>query len=173
MCETWLKSNSPKPNIAGYIFERRDRKWKQGGGVGILISSKNNYKRRPDLETIGDSTLESCFIELESSKNNIVIGSLYRPPNTSTTNFVESFHTIITTIQRENKNIIIGLDHNLDLLKHQTHKQTRLFLENIYNNGLVPMITKPTRISNNSATLIDNISNQSKTSRRLKTRNHL
>ena len=43
------------------------------------------------------------------------------------------------------------------LFNEQTHKQTRLFLENIYDNGLVPIITKPTRISNNSTTLIDNI----------------
>ena len=157
LCETWLKSNSPRPNIPGYTLERNDRKRKQGGGVGILISVKNNYKRRPDLETFGDSIMESCFIELESNKNNLIIGSLYRPPNTPAPEFVERFNSLLATVERENKSMILGLDHNMDMLKQRSHKQTRLFLESIYTHGLVPLITKPTRISQNTATLIDNI----------------
>ena len=157
LCETWLKSNSPKPHIAGYTTEHEDRKRKQGGGVGILISTRCRYKRRPDIEKIGRETIESCFIEMETTQGNTLIGSLYRPPNTSTVEFLGSFNKLATALQTEKKSIIMGLDHNMDLLKHQTHNQTKLFLESIYNQGLVPLITKPTRITSNSATLIDNI----------------
>ena len=45
----------------------------------------------------------------------------------------------------------------MDLLKQQNHRPTRQFLETIYNHGLIPIITKPTRISHRSSTLIDNI----------------
>ena len=51
----------------------------------------------------------------------------------------------------------IGLDHNLDLLKQAVHPKTQEFLECILDHNLLPAITKPTRISKTSATLIDNI----------------
>ena len=49
------------------------------------------------------------------------------------------------------------MDQNLDLLKSENHNSTREFLDTILNNGLWPTITRPTRITQTSATLIDNI----------------
>ena len=49
------------------------------------------------------------------------------------------------------------MDHNLDPLKESHHKPTHEFIEKIYENGMVPTITKPTRITKSTATLIDNI----------------
>ena len=59
--------------------------------------------------------------------------------------------------KRHGQRLLLGLDQNLDLLKESHHTPTHNFLENIYDNGLVPLITKPTRISATTATLIDNI----------------
>ena len=159
LCETWLKSNSPRPLIPGYTLERHDRKRKQGGGTGILISSRCKYRRRHDLEVMDCTALESCFIELDTRKKSIIFGSIYRPPNSSPNEFLELFHALSKKLQTENSqsDFVLGLDHNLDLLKHGNHKPTRLFVEQLYDVGLVPLITKPTRISHSSATLIDNI----------------
>ena len=49
------------------------------------------------------------------------------------------------------------MDHNLDLLKSSIHRQTNDFAEMLLDNGMIPTITKPTRISKTAATLIDNI----------------
>ena len=49
------------------------------------------------------------------------------------------------------------MDHNLDLLKQASHKMTQTFIEHTLDHSLLPVITKPTRISQMSATLIDNI----------------
>ena len=49
------------------------------------------------------------------------------------------------------------MDHNLDLLKSDLHKSTHAFLEFMLQNELYPSITRPSRITNTSATLIDNI----------------
>ena len=57
----------------------------------------------------------------------------------------------------KNPEIIIGMDHNLDLLKSDLHKGTHVFLELMLQNQLYPSITRPSRITNTSATLIDNI----------------
>ena len=49
------------------------------------------------------------------------------------------------------------MDHNLDFLKHSIHKRTQDFIELNIDNNLLPSITRPTRITKSSATLIDNI----------------
>ena len=49
------------------------------------------------------------------------------------------------------------MDHNLDLIKSDKHQPTKEFIEINLENELIPTITKPTRITRNTATLIDNI----------------
>ena len=48
-------------------------------------------------------------------------------------------------------------DFNIDLLKFSIHGDTANYLDSILNYSLLPLITLPTRIIHNSATLIDNI----------------
>ena len=68
-----------------------------------------------------------------------------------------AFENLIKLICKSSSHSIIGLDHNLDLLKANYHKPTQSFLENVLSNQHVPCITRPTRITKSSATLIDNI----------------
>ena len=49
------------------------------------------------------------------------------------------------------------MDHNLDFLKHASHKRTQDFIELNLDSNLLPCITIPTRITKSSATLIDHI----------------
>ena len=55
------------------------------------------------------------------------------------------------------KLVVIGLDHNLDLLKSSSHSQIQQFLEATIEHNLIPTITQPTKVTQSSATLIDNI----------------
>ena len=48
-------------------------------------------------------------------------------------------------------------DMNIDLLKHHTHQQTGQYVYMLYSYDLLPVITKLTRITNHTATLIDHI----------------
>ena len=48
------------------------------------------------------------------------------------------------------------MDHYLDLLKCHLHEPTRAFLDNLVEKGVFLTITCPTRITQTSATLIDN-----------------
>ena len=59
--------------------------------------------------------------------------------------------------EKGQKNVILGMDHNNDLLKAHAHTTTHKFLSSIMDSGLLPTITRPTRITKNFATLIDNI----------------
>ena len=56
-----------------------------------------------------------------------------------------------------NENVLLRRDHNLDLLKSSSHPNTQSFLEINLEKNLLPCVTKPTRITHTSATLIDNI----------------
>ena len=49
------------------------------------------------------------------------------------------------------------MDQNLDLLKSHIHLQSQTFLENTLDANLIPTVTRPTRITKGSATLIDDI----------------
>ena len=48
-------------------------------------------------------------------------------------------------------------DLNLDLLKQDKYHDISALIDIIYSNGFVPVITKPTRITEHSQTLIDHI----------------
>ena len=61
------------------------------------------------------------------------------------------------TGQLPNHKLILGMDQNIDLLKSEEHVSTRKFLDLILDSGLWLVITRPTRITQRSATLIDNI----------------
>ena len=64
---------------------------------------------------------------------------------------------ILSNSLKEKKEIILGMDHNLDLLKSEIHRQTQLFLNGLLEKNIYPTITRPTHICQNTATLIDNI----------------
>ena len=101
--------------------------------------------------------MESIFIELEiPGKHNIVLGSLYRIPDSSDKEFNQIYKKFINDWDI-NKELVIGIDQNLDLLKSHEHNQTQNFLETNLDHNLLPTITWPTRIAKSTATLIDNI----------------
>ena len=62
-------------------------------------------------------------------------------------------------ISKEGKIGYIMGDFNINLLNYEKHKPTGSFLKAMYNysHSFVPLITKPTRITTHTATLIDNI----------------
>ena len=88
----------------------------------------------------------------------IIIGSIYRPPNVNPNLFITTVTELTSKLKLEQKSdIILGMDHNLDLLKLNTHRHTQCFYEIMLENNLLPTITWPTRITQSSATLIENI----------------
>ena len=64
---------------------------------------------------------------------------------------------ITSKISNENKESYIMGDFNIGLLKFQTHGKTNDFIEFMISEGYIPLITKPTRVTTYSATLIDHI----------------
>ena len=83
---------------------------------------------------------------------------MYRPPNVDIQCFQSCYNSLLCEMKKaQAKYIIIGLDHNLDFLKSSTHSGTSQFIQHNLDFNLIPTITRPTRITKSSATLIDNI----------------
>ena len=84
------------------------------------------------------------------------MGVIYRA-HTSIDIFNTDVNHVLQILSKENKNYFLLCDFNIDLLKDKTHRPTSDFLDLIYSYYLVPTILKPTRITETSATIIDDI----------------
>ena len=155
LCEIWLKTNDTQPQISGYNFIGKSRQNRKGGGVGFLINKKLKSRNLRELQ-LKDEIVKSLFVEIKGNHHNMVMGAIYRPPSTSVGHFLNSYSDMCSNLHKH-KHVIIGLDHNLNLLKSTRHSQMQQFLETTLEANLIPTITKPTRVTNTSATLIDNI----------------
>ena len=158
LCETWLNTRTlDLVEIKGYKLVSKIRVDRIGGGVGILMKKELRTRCRDNL-CVETQDLEHVVVELKTDTKNILLVSGYRPPNTSVKSMLQDYKCLIANLKRcKHHELIIGLDHNLDLMKTHTHKQTSEFLEMNLSSDLTPCITKPTRITHTTATLLDNI----------------
>ena len=72
-------------------------------------------------------------------------------------NFLGYFEFIINESYLRNKSFYVMGDYNIDILDTHKSAHTDTFLNLILSSGLYPLIDKPTRVTRDSATLIDNI----------------
>ena len=155
--ETWLRKETEKKfSIPGYNYIGRIRQGKNGGRVCLLVSEELRFRELPSL--LPDLvTFETISIEVKTKKSTVVVVSMYRPPNASLISTSSDVNKIFNILKSESRPVAICADHNLDLLKLDNHPKTQEFLEVITDSGFISSITKPTRITHHSATLIDNI----------------
>ena len=161
LSETWLKDHdSQLYNLPGYSLIENHRIGQNGGGVGIFVKSNVEYYERSDL-TYMTEHCETIFIELDKDslcmQKNIIVGVIYRPPNSDAYTFIETMKNILTIVQRENKLCYLPGDYNINILNSETHAITADCVDLFYAHSFVPLVTRPTRITATSATLIDNI----------------
>ncbi len=100
---------------------------------------------------------ESVFIEAEYQNSKVIAGEIYRIPNSNVQESLNTYQTILQQLEKTKQPIIIGTDQNFNYIKINTHPKTDELFNIFLSNNLIPTITKPTRITYNSATLIDNI----------------
>ena len=157
LCETFLTDNIANQfNISGYDMVYKNRQSNRGG-VAIYINSKLNYKLREDLMINQPGIFESIFVEIQSPRLNAIVGEIYRIPNTNEIDSINMYETIVKKLQTFKNHIVLGTDQNFDFIKINQHKNTVDLLDTFLSNGLIPVITKPTRVAHSSATLIDNL----------------
>jgi len=147
--------------LPGYsLISKPRRKHKRGGGVGLYVSNDLTYSVLDNIDDSLCDVCECCAIEIINSQSpNIIILSLYKPPEIDIGLFDIIFSKFLKdfTGNNNNKKQIISADWNIDLLKANSDSKVDRFLNNMLSFGFLPTITIPTRITEKTATLLDNI----------------
>ena len=157
-------------SLPGYHYieyNTRDESDDGHGGVGSNINSNiMSHFRRDDLSIFIPHVIETLFIEVKLNKTkSIILGVIYRPnsqPRADIDIFTTEHPDITAKINNENKELYIMGDFNIYLLKFQSHEKTKYFIEAMLPTEYLPVITKPTRITDQSATSLDHIYSNSK-----------
>jgi hypothetical protein len=159
LCETFLNDqNAYLYAIPGYTFMYHNRQTMTKGGVAMYIRNTIKFKLREDLGCFYEGEFESICIETCGGKEtSSIIGEIYRIPNTNAQESLQRYETVLNQLNKCNKQVIIGTDQNFDYLKIDTDKITGNLFDTFLASDLILTITKPTRVTQNSATLIDNI----------------
>ena len=124
------------------------------GGVGMYINKRLIYSV---LERTSNENFQALWIEIhQSNKKNIICGILYRQ-HSCPKSFLDYLEKALDFYSSKNKSLFILGDFNIDLLKSETCQYSHDFFLLLQSCYLFPTIDKPTRVYNNSATLIDNI----------------
>ena len=152
LCETFLIFHDLF-NISGYTFISRHHKRYRQGGVGIYVKNNINFIVRDDLSIFIEKSFETLLIEVSSSKGSVISSEVYRVPSSICPESISNHELITDKLQNENKEIIIGTDQNFDYLNTNCAYSKHL-LETFISACLMPTITRPTRITSESATLI-------------------
>ena len=150
--ETWLNESEHELfDIQDYTCTFISRNEKRGGGVGLYVKNKYTFKLLGNISKCNkiypNNTVDSVFIEVDNGKQkNVIIGCIYNPPGNAFNNYLSNFFKEIST-----KPCYLAGNFNMNLLNHEKHNETSIFLETLYSVGLFPLINHPTRIRDNSA----------------------
>ena len=131
------------------------------GGTALFISSDLNFEERSDLSKICyyKKELESSFCEIKfKHETNIIVGCIYKHPTMKIDNFqFNHFIPLLQTLSKENKNIVLLGDFNINLLNYGLVNSVNMFVDSFQSHFLIPSISLPTRITDSTSSLIDNI----------------
>ena len=153
--------------IERYNLVRSDRS-RRVGGVASFVKNSISCNRKPNFCI----NTESIFIEIFLAKSKpVLIGILYRPPDKydfvnclertfSDTNVFESqecylLSEIVINLQSKDKEIFRHKPANT--INKEILNLTRSYLEFCFTHSLEQIMTRPTRIFDQTATLIDDI----------------
>ena len=158
MTEMWTNFDTVSLcNIPGYDSFHNYRNAKIGGGIGIFV--KNNLQcRKLQIEVVNDD-IECLGVQVyseESKKWSSFLG-VYRPPAGPIKNFISQLNDIVSRSKITENDCVITGDFNICLMKEEDHKETAEFIDMMHSFHFLPLITKPTRVTERGASLIDHM----------------
>ena len=152
--ETRLDNSIPIQliTVQGYswIYKHRNR---SGGGVGFYIKDSINYRIRSDLN---DPDIEILTIEIvKKNVKPFLITTWYHPPSDPIDSLYKFENCLQLIDQTDKESTILG-DTNYDFLPTEISSQALelKFITRLYQYE--QLIKEPTRVTENSQTLIDN-----------------
>ena len=153
-------------NICNYDFIHNDSPT-NAGGVGLYVKNGLKYSIRNDLN-LHLPYCEDIWIEVKSTKQSLILSTIYRHPNSVVANFQDKLCDILLKLENNKTSNVINGDFNINLLNTKNNK-VKNYTNMLTSVGCNSLINSPTRYSSNcTPSLLDhiytNISNLRKTS---------
>ena len=143
-------------DIEGYVNSSTPSNLSKGG-TALYINDKFDSFERTDIKIQNDS-YESTWVEITNKlSRNIVVASIYRHPRYNLSEFISYLEKCLNTLTKENKEIYLCGDFNIDLLQIETNNHNQQFYNMLCSYGFLPKIIQPTRVTENTSSLINNI----------------
>ena len=144
-------------NMDGYNIHTQPTQ-SSHGGIAMYLKKTLDYKIRDDLSVVSDE-YETLWVEINtgSKAKNILCCCAYRHPNTDIKSFIEYMDNTLQKLEKSNKTIFVMGDFNINLLSYDGHTDTNDFINSMVSHYLLPYILHPTRVTDHSSTVIDNI----------------
>ena len=126
--------------------------------MALYVNEKLDHFCRNDLGLSKKNLFETIWVEIKQKKSkNILCCFAYRHSDTDMDEFKDHLEKVFQKISKENKLIYLMGDFNFDLLNYERDTGTAFVLNSVVQFGSLPLIHQPTRITDRSATIIDNI----------------
>lgn len=157
--ETWLKPEVLEYfSLKNYELFASCRVTGEGGGTAIYVHNSLEVKQ---LCLPSSFYVENTWVEVEFKQTNrnvkIIIGCLYRPPNYSSSLFLEYMSSLLDSLQKGNKLVMLSGDFNYNMMNKYVDNNVSGFSNLLSSYGFIPTISKPTRMVSESPSLLDNI----------------
>ncbi|XP_048590336.1 uncharacterized protein LOC5519158 [Nematostella vectensis] len=162
MSETWLKENKlllQHVTIPGYVHAFNNRDKKKGGGVGVYVKESIEFKRRTDIKRRYPA-MEHLWLEIKGRNrhSNLLLGVVYRSGAIMTySDWLDTFESLLSDLSISwHGMLLVTGDVNVDLFR-PSECYVRKYMDVLESLNLTQLVTKATRTTLHSETLIDHM----------------
>ena len=150
--ETWLSEDRDKVfSIPGFYCCNLYRN-QYGGGIKLYL--KNDIKSKIlDNFTVLNNVCEILTVELLYNDYKFLLMMVYHPPTSfpiKNVEFVDLFSHYVRKLIELNVPLVIAGDMNLNLLNPNNQVFIDMYVNNLFECDMIPLITKPTKVNLNN-----------------------
>ena len=154
LCETRL--NEEIAHLWSWTHYTMLNQYRNRDGGGVTLYIKNNFKPLK-INTLSfiETDIEIISAEITTDGGKCLVTSIYRPPSGKVNIFINKLEEILISAKDNYKHIYIAGDFNIDMLKNDNNSSELMNLMSSF--FCYPVVTKPTRVTDETATLIDHL----------------
>ena len=133
------------------------------GHCGLIVYVHETFLSKEIVIENANTSWDYLCVQLSHNSPNsrkYILCNVYRLPCYLAADidlFNAEFCSLLRTVKHRNSSVLICGDFNIDLLSVTSNRHVTEYFDNVISSGFFPKITLPTRIQENSNTLIDQI----------------
>ena len=158
LTETWINESTARLcNINGYKSYHSFCTSREGGGVSVFV--RHNINCQVLSIGVNDDNIECVGVKIFNKRSGgpLHLFGIYRPPAGKLQEFNNKLEEILSSSTKNNTSVMIAGDLNICISNKNSLNLIDDFTNLLMSNYFRPLITLPTRIHNNSATILDQI----------------